>query len=147
MCMVRLLLYYSFWVLKPPSLNADIFSPTATYVLKSLLWKRLTLVNRSNVVFLNNNARPFSARITEKILDLGWFVFAHPLYSLGLAVSDFHLFSFSKNAVNDKKSQENVCGKVLEFETCWILLERNQQATWLWQEVIQYNGLYTTDWN
>ena len=88
---------------------------------------RSALVNWRNVVLLYNNASPHSVRITrKKILDLGWSVLLYPLISIIFTVRDFYHFYSLQNALNEKKC-EKVYGK---FETSWILVERNQLATW-----------------
>jgi histone-lysine N-methyltransferase SETMAR len=48
---------------------------------------------RGGVVFLDGNARPHRARVTNALIErLGWDRLNHPPYSPDLAPSDFHLF-------------------------------------------------------
>lgn len=48
---------------------------------------------QSQVVFLDDNAKPHRSRLTNgKIIELGWDRVDHPPYSPDLAPSDFHLF-------------------------------------------------------
>ena len=68
----------------------------------------------------------------KKILDSGWVVPHHPPYLPDL---DFHLFYFATKCskwqkIFSRRSAENICGKLLELVTSWILLERSQQSTW-----------------
>ena len=121
-CMVGSQWYYSFWVLKRQS-NTQLLQ----CVYENHQRKLPTLVNRRNIVFLYNNVRTDSARITqEKILDLSWSVLLHLPYSPNLAPSNFHLFHSLQNVLNDKnRSGENIHGKALKPETIWISLERN----------------------
>ena len=69
--------------------------------------KRSSLVNHKGAIFLQDNARPLSARITcNKIEKLGRKKLPHPLYCPDIAPSDYHLFQnlqhffFSKHGIN-----------------------------------------------
>ena len=116
-------------------LNADFYCQQLQHVRESHLRKHTSLVGRRNVMHLHDNAWLHSAKITqEKILDLDWSVLPHPPYSPDLAPSDIHLFLFSKKCfepqkISSRRSGKNVYGKLVELETRWILLERNQQAS------------------
>ena len=61
-------------------------------------------------------ARTHSTRIPqEKILDLGWSVQPHLLYSANLTLYDFHLFRFLQNTLNNKKlSKEDQVKRFME---------------------------------
>ena len=76
----------------------------------------------------------------EKILDLGWSILIHPLYSPDLAVNDFHFYHLQKLSNENffPKSGENICEK-LELENVWIILEESKSYP--------INGKYTTDQN
>ena len=55
--------------------------------------RRLELVNRKLTVFHQDNARPHPSLTTrQKLLQLGWEVLIHSLYSPDTAPSNFHLF-------------------------------------------------------
>jgi len=59
--------------------------------------KRPELSNRHGVVFHQDNARshvPLTTR--QKLLQFGWDVLPHPLYSPDIAPSDFYLFRTCK---------------------------------------------------
>ena len=54
--------------------------------------------------FLHDNARPHIAKsICERLLELGWLTILHPPYSPDLAPTDYHLFRFFSNHLNEKK--------------------------------------------
>ena len=79
------------------TLNANLNSQQLQHSHENLLRKCPTLVNRRNVAFLYDNAKPPSARITqEKILDLTWSIPLHPPYSPDLTPNDFHRFFLYK---------------------------------------------------
>ena len=55
--------------------------------------KRLELVNRKRMIFHQDNTRPHVSLMTrQKLLQLGWEVLIHLLYSPDVAPLDFHLF-------------------------------------------------------
>ena len=61
----------------------------------ALAEKHPELVNRKRIVFHQDNTRPHVSLMTrEKLLQLGWKVLFHPLYSPDIAPSDFHLFLY-----------------------------------------------------
>ena len=61
------------------------------------------LVNRKRIIFHQRNARPHVSLMTrEKLLQIGWEVLIHPLYSPDIAPSDFHLFRSLHNSLNGK---------------------------------------------
>ena len=65
--------------------------------------KRPELVNRKHIVFHQDNARPHVSLMTrQKLLQLGWEVLIHMLYSPDIAPSEFHLFWSLQNSLNEK---------------------------------------------
>ena len=51
------------------------------------------LINGKHIIFRQNNARPCVSLMTrQKLLQLGWEVLIHPLYSPDIAPLYFHLF-------------------------------------------------------
>ena len=61
------------------------------------------LVNRKCIIFHQNNARQHVSLMTrQKLLQFGWEVLIHPLYSPDIAPSDFHLFWSLQNYLNEK---------------------------------------------
>ena len=70
---------------------------------EKLLKIRTALVNRKSMLFLHDNAKPHTSKMTqEKIKELKWEVLPHPLYLPDLAPSDFHLWSISFATKNSK---------------------------------------------
>ena len=68
--------------------------------------KHLELVNRKRIIFYQDNARRHVFLMTrQKLLQLGWEVLIHLLYSPDVAPSDFHLFQSLQNSHNGKKFQ------------------------------------------
>lgn len=67
--------------------------------------KHLELVNRKGVVFHHDNARPHTSLVTcKKLLQFGWNVLPHSLYSPDLVPSDYYLFRSLQNFLNKKNS-------------------------------------------
>ena len=77
-------------------------------LLENLLRKRPTILNKKNSVFLMITLGQIQ---TGKIMDFGWSVSLHPPYSPDLALSDSHLFPFSKITLNDKSIFQEDQGK------------------------------------
>ncbi|GFW53538.1 histone-lysine N-methyltransferase SETMAR [Trichonephila clavipes] len=94
------------------------------------------------------NARPHTCIVTlQKLGELGWAVLMHPLYSLNLAPSDYHLFLVLQNFLSEKKlgSREDCENRLLEFFTNkdQDFYERGIIKLPLkWQQIIQENGAY-----
>lgn len=75
-------------------------------------------MNRKEVMFHQDNARPHTARITsQKIEELGWEKIPHPPYSSDLAPSDYHLFHSLQNHLEETAfvTQEEVKTDICEF--------------------------------
>ena len=65
--------------------------------------KRSELVNRKRIIFHQDNARPHVSLMTkQKLLQLGWEVLIHPLYSPDIAPLDSHLLWSLQNSFNGK---------------------------------------------
>lgn len=59
---------------------------------------------RRNVILLQDNAKPHTAKMTKKKLaDLGWELLDHPPYSPDLSPSDFHLFRSLEHFLNKER--------------------------------------------
>ena len=82
---------WTFWRLKPSMLCS-----TVTH---SRNWKRQFEKSRSGILMLDENAKPYSAMVTENhIAILVWEHLHHMPYSSDLKLSDFHQFpAFKKN--------------------------------------------------
>ena len=78
---------------KGQSINAKFYCSQLTRVQKALKKCYPAIVNRSQVLLLQDNAKPHTAKIIQKkIKALGWEALPHPPYSPDLAPSDYHLF-------------------------------------------------------
>ena len=65
--------------------------------------KRPELVNRERIIFHQDNARLHVYLMTrQKLLQLGWEVLIHSLYSPVTAPSDVHLFQYLQNSLIGK---------------------------------------------
>ncbi|XP_035231573.1 histone-lysine N-methyltransferase SETMAR-like [Stegodyphus dumicola] len=63
----------------------------------------------SGIVLIHDNARPHSARVTQRLLQqFQWDIFEHPPYNPDLAPSDFHLFHELKQWLGGKRFQNDV---------------------------------------
>ena len=110
--------------------------------------KRPELVNRKHIVFHQDNARPHVSLMTrQKLLQLGWEVLIHMLYSPDIAPSEFHLFWSLQNSLNGKNfnSVEDCKRHVEEF------FAQKDKKFWedgimklpeKWQKVVEQNGEY-----
>ena len=78
---------------------------TAPELKAALDEKRPELVNRKRIIFHQDNARPHVSLMTrQKLLQLGWEVLIHPLYSPDIAPSDFYLSWSLQNLLMEKIS-------------------------------------------
>ena len=117
--------------------------------LKAALDKKLPeLVNRKCIVFYQDNARPHVSLMTrQKLLQLGWEVLIHPLYSPDIEPSDFHLFWSLQNSLSGKNFNS--------LEDCKRHLEQffaqKDKKFWedgimklpeKWQKVVEQKGEY-----
>ena len=60
-------------------------------------------VNRKCIIVHQDNARLRVSLMTrQELLQLGWEILIHPLYSPDIAPSDFHLFQSLQNSLNGK---------------------------------------------
>ncbi|KZC12008.1 Histone-lysine N-methyltransferase SETMAR [Dufourea novaeangliae] len=59
-------------------------------------------------MFLYVNARPHTSLVTrQKLLELGWDVLPHPVYSPDMVPSDYHLFRSLQNSLTGKTLDSN----------------------------------------
>ena len=85
---------------------------------KGMKEKRPELATCKGVIFDQDNARPHTSFVNrKKLLELGWKVMLHPLYSPDLAPSDYHLFRSLQNHLNGKTfdSNEAVKNELIQF--------------------------------
>ena len=85
------------------TINANKYCEQLVRVQENLLKKQPALVNRRQVLFLQDNARPHVAKITlAKITELNWEIMPHPPYSPDLSPTDFHLFLSLDNHMKNR---------------------------------------------
>ncbi|GBL65733.1 Mariner Mos1 transposase [Araneus ventricosus] len=90
------------------TINAACYCDTLTKLKSAILRKRPGLLSRG-VLFLDDNARPDTARHTkEHIRRLGWERLDDTAYSPDLALSDFLPFPTSKSALLGRHYRNNV---------------------------------------
>ena len=92
--------------------------------MKIFLENALPLSIGENLI-LHDNTRPHSSRIMqeEKIMDLGWFILAHPPDLSDLASSDFHLFCSLQNVFRKKR-----------WKHLWKTCRDQNQLNFTWEE-------------
>ena len=80
-------------LLENQTINSNKYCSQLDQLKAALDEKRPELVNRERIIFHQDNARPHVSLMTrQKLLQLGWEVLIHPLYSQDIALSDTHLF-------------------------------------------------------
>lgn len=110
--------------------------------------KRLGRRRHSQVVFLDDNARPHcSKRTNSKIQELGWDRVDHPPYSPDLAPSDFRLFRSLQHFLKGKNfdSFEQMSESLEEFfdsKDASFYRQGTMKLPDEWQEVIDVDGEY-----
>lgn len=115
------------------------------------MFKRPALINRRNVIFHQDNARPHVSKMTiEKLNSFSWEILPHPPYSPNIAPSDFHLFRSMQNFISGKIYKTKVeikndidsyiPSKSEEFFSSGIkkLPER-------WKNIVENDGQYILD--
>ena len=120
-CIVGSPLYYSFWVFKLFRHSMQTCSHCGCLKYECLLRKHPTLVNRRNLLF-NDNARPYSARITPEKNIRFTLVCSTPLYSHQILHHQVIFFCFLQNALNNIKfSQDDQLKMFVEnfFSSKW----------------------------
>ena len=140
-------LYYEL-LLENPTINSSKYCSQLDQLKVALDKKRLELVNRKRIRFHQDNARPrVSLMARQKLLQLGWEVLIHLLYSLDIAPLDFHLFWSLQNSLNGKNfSSLEDCKSHLEQ-----LFAQKDKKFWedgimklseKWQKVVEQKGKY-----
>jgi len=102
------------------TINSDRYIVTLTKLKAQI--SRVRPEKKITFLLQHDNARPHtSLRTMEHIDNLGWTVLPHPLYSLDLAPSDFHLFGAKKDGLHGQHFPSNdshmSCGTVGHL--CW----------------------------
>lgn len=99
-----------YWELMPQgaTITGEVYSQQLDRLAEALVEKR---PHRQHHLFLHDNARPHTARLTQvKLAQLWWEVLPHPPYSPDLAPTDFKAFRSLQNWLNGKgfKTEEEV---------------------------------------
>jgi [histone H3]-lysine36 N-dimethyltransferase SETMAR len=102
------------------------------------------------VVFLQDNARPHTAKLTKsKLQELGWQVLPHPPYSPDLSPSDFYLFLCMANTLNnaqlkfkDECEAKNFATKFFEEKNSAFFEKGIMKLPSLWEKCVAANGDY-----
>ena len=95
-------LYYEL-LLENQTINSNKYCSQLDQLKVTLDEKCPELVNRKHKIFHQDNARPNVSLMTrQKLLQLGWEVLIHPLYSPDIVTLDFHLFQSLQNSLNGK---------------------------------------------
>ena len=130
------------------TLTAALYVKQLQRVHDKLKEKQPGLVNRQQVMFLQDNARPHIANITKnKIIELGWELLPHPAYSPDVSPSDYHLFLSLDNHMRGKQFRNE---EALKDEVTLFFNNKNEefykssifQLPSRWESVIECEGAY-----
>jgi [histone H3]-lysine36 N-dimethyltransferase SETMAR len=127
------------------TITAQVYCDMLDRVAAELAVKR---PHRQHQIFLQDNARPHTARITQqKFQQLGWEVLDHPPYSPDLAPSDYRAFlslqnwmkgkEFATEAELRKSIQDWVDSRPAGF---WVMGFTDLPERWA--KVVEYEGDY-----
>jgi len=90
------------------TINSELYCEQLQRLQQAIERKQPELINRRDVVFHHDNARPHTSLMTRRELD--WEVLMHPPYSPNIAPSDYHLFRSLQNSLNSVKlALKEVC--------------------------------------
>ncbi|GBO30601.1 hypothetical protein AVEN_176716-1 [Araneus ventricosus] len=91
---------FTFFKQQKAGFNAIVSCQTLQQLQRSIL--------TSGVIFIRDNACPYSAVVTQQLLEhFKWDVSDHPAHSPNLTTSDFHLFPELKNQLGGQSFQKN----------------------------------------
>ena len=94
---------------KDQTITAETYCAQLDRVQAKLRSPGLSVLSRSGVSFLHDNARPHVAQQTQaKINELSWEQVTHTPYSPDLVPSDYHLFRSLEHATLRRKRYTNV---------------------------------------
>ena len=80
-------------LLESQTINSNKYCSQLDQLIAALDEKHPELVNRKRIIFHQDNTRLHVYLMTrQKLLQIGWEVLIHLLYSPDIAPSDFHLF-------------------------------------------------------
>ena len=113
------------------SINTDVYCETIKKLRSAIQDKHRGLLSKC-VVFLHDNARPYTANVTKQLLQkFDWDMFDHPPYSPDLAAKDFHLFLHLKSFLGDQHFNDE--DELKQHVTTWL----KTQAATFYEEGIQ----------
>ena len=130
------------------TVTAELYSQQLSRVDQALRRKG---VNTATTKFLNDNARPHIAKMTQqKIEELGWEVLPHPPYSPDMAPSDYHLFRSMQHSLAEKKFKnidevQNWVSSFFESQPAEFFEKGIHSLRARWRSVIDNNGEYLLD--
>ena len=124
-CVYGVITTVLFWVFKPQS-DTQCKLTLSTAAMRA--WKSFKNALHSSIG--ETLCSTFSKTHRGKNIRSGWSILPHPLYSLEVASSDFHLFPFLQNTENDRRfsKEDEVCGKLLKLN----------QLNFTWEESTSY---------
>jgi len=96
------------------TINFEFYCEQLQRLQQAIERKRPELINRRDVVFHHDNARPHTFLMTrQKLRELDWEVLMHPPYSPDIASSDCYLFRSLQNSLNGniKLASKETCEK------------------------------------
>lgn len=112
------IIFYDFLPIRQ-TINGEVYREYLDPVQQNLIIKRPCLVNRQRVIFHQDTAKPHTAILTkEQIMkELNWELIIYPPYSPDLAPSDYYLFLWLQNYLNNSKliNAEEVKTEVISF--------------------------------
>lgn len=138
------------WEILPQgqTITAEVYCQQLDRVAEALAQKR---PHRQQHLFLHDNARPHTARLTQgKLAQLGWEVLPHPPYSPDLAPTDFKAFRSLQNWLNQKNfaSEEELRNSLqawMDSKPAGFWVKGIVDLPRRWAKVIEYEGDYFPD--
>lgn len=130
------------------TITGEVYSAQLQRVHAALKKKQPALVNRKGVVFLQDNARPHTARVTlEKLKSLEWEILPHPPYSPDISPSDYHLFLSLDNHLRNRHFRNR---DAIEKELDSFFSSKNKEfykkgiykLPSRWEKVVECDGNY-----
>jgi histone-lysine N-methyltransferase SETMAR len=130
------------------SITAALYCQQLDRVQESLRLNYPALINRNQVVFLQDKAKPHTALLTKAKLDeLGREVLSHPPYSPDLAPSDYHLFRSMEHFLRGREFEdidqvETACQEFFNSKEPIFYRRGIELSGQRWLEVVDNNGEY-----
>ena len=132
------------------NINAELYCTQVDKLVDAIQQKRRRLRGNSfeNFHFLQDNARPHTARLTQsKLAEIGFTVLPHPPYSPDLSPSDYYLFSPMKNSLRGKTyhTAEEVNGDLenrFTSKPAYFYANGIKQLSVRWKKCVDLKGDY-----